>query len=194
MFILASASPRRRELVRQLGFDFVVVVSDVPEEARPDEEPASLVLRLAREKAAAVARLHPDAWVLGADTTVVLSGEALGKPVDRNEARDMLNRLSGRSHHVMTGVALIGPTGQVEEETVDVSEVEFRVLRDAEIDAYVATGEPLDKAGAYGIQGGAAAFVARVSGSYTNVVGLPLEVLRVWLDARHLIPNSGHNQ
>jgi septum formation protein len=191
MLVLGSASPRRAELLRQLGVEFVVCASDVPEEALPNEDGVTFALRLARGKAKAVARVRPGSWVLGADTVVLLDGEILGKPVDAEDARNMLRRLSGRGHRVVTGFALVAPLGDVAHDEAVESRVEFRSLGEAEIDAYVTSGESLDKAGAYGIQGGASAFVERVSGSYSNVVGLPLEEVRRVLEGRGLLAERG---
>lgn len=171
--ILASASPRRRDLLAQMGVEFVVCASGIPETPAPGETPAEFARRAAEEKAAAVAASCPRSWVLGADTVVVVDEEIFGKPIDAADARLMLSRLSGRVHRVLTGIALVGPDGRRAGSLVVQSEVEFRALARAEIDAYVESGEPLDKAGAYAIQGGAARFVTRVGGSYTNVVGLP---------------------
>ena len=175
--VLASASPRRRELLATLGLVFEVRPSDLDETPRPGEAPEALAIRLALAKARAVARAGE--LVLGADTVVALGDEPLGKPADAAEARTMLARLSGRRHRVWTGVALVEQDVRRRREAVRAArtEVEFRPLTAAEIDAYVATGEPLDRAGAYAIQGGAAAFAARVEGSLSNVVGLPLELL-----------------
>jgi septum formation protein len=178
MLVLGSASPRRAELLGQLGIEFVVQASDVPEEAHPGEDGMALTLRLAREKVQAVARLRPGDWVLGADTVVLLDREILGKPTDPKDAKGMLRRLSGREHRVVTAFALVAPPGEIVHDEVVESRVEFRSVTEAEVDAYVAGGEPLDKAGAYGIQGAASVFVERVSGSYSNVVGLPLEEVR----------------
>jgi nucleoside triphosphate pyrophosphatase len=186
--ILASASPRRRELLSQLGIAFSVVPSDVPEAALDGESPSIFAARVAREKAAMVARRHPDAFVLGADTIVVVDDEVFGKPVDRADAQRMLRCLSGRTHVVLTAVALVDPEAHVDTFVVQTA-VEFRQLTDAEVAAYLDSGEPFDKAGAYAVQGGAAPFVARVDGSYTNVVGLPLDevaaLLRRRLPSRH---------
>jgi septum formation protein len=187
MLILGSASPRRAELLRQLGVEFDVQVSDVPEEALPSEDGMAFALRVARAKARAVARVRPGSWVLGADTVVLLDREILGKPIDAEEAKSMLRCLSGRGHRVITGFALVAPRGDVVHDEAVESLVEFRSLSEADIDAYVAAGESFDKAGAYGIQGGASAFVVRVSGSYSNVVGLPLEEVRRALEERGLL-------
>jgi septum formation protein len=176
--VLGSASPRRAALLRELGAQFTVRVSNTVEIAAAGESAAEFARRVAREKGAAVAPISDGAWVLSADTVVVLDGVVLGKPTDAGEARRMLQRLSGREHEVLTAVALTAPDGAPAGELLVRTAVAFRTLSSAEIDAYVATGEPLDKAGAYGIQGGAAGFVARVEGSYTNVVGLPVDEVR----------------
>jgi septum formation protein len=171
--ILASASPRRRELLDRCGVAFTVVVSAVDESVAEGEDPANYVLRLARAKAEEVHRRHPRSFVLGSDTTVVAGGRILGKPSGLAEARDMLCLLSGRSHEVMSAVALLSPDGS-RSERLSVTEVEFALLPEAWIDAYVATGDCLDKAGAYGIQNEAGLWIQRLAGSYSGVVGLPL--------------------
>jgi septum formation protein len=173
---LASASPRRRELLAQAGIRARVEVADVPEDIHPGEAPEVYVLRVALAKAEAVrARLpaddvHP---VLAADTAVVIDNEVLGKPRDRQDGLAMLSQLSGRTHHVYTGVALVDATGEAHSR-LSVSAVSFRALSDAECAAYWASGEPADKAGGYGIQGRAALFIERLEGSYSGVMGLPL--------------------
>jgi septum formation protein len=169
--VLASASPRRAELLRLAGLDIQVRPGDVDETIRHGEPPEDYVCRLAREKAAAVVP-GPDEVVVAADTTVELDGRALAKPADAAEAREMLRALSGRRHHVHTGVTVAVPTGAVTE--VVTTSVEFVVLDDATIGWYVASGEPFGKAGGYAIQGAGGALVARVDGSVTNVIGLPL--------------------
>jgi septum formation protein len=171
---LASASPRRSELLRQIGVPFEVKPADVPEERLPGETPEAYVLRVAVAKADAVwdAVRHEPRPVLAADTAVVLDGEVLGKPSAAAEAAAMLERLSGRSHRVLTAVALRHGGGV--ETALSQSEVRFRATTAAERVAYCATGEPFDKAGGYGIQGHAAVFVAELKGSYSGVVGLPL--------------------
>ncbi len=171
MLVLASASPRRRELLSQLGLNFTVSAADIDETPHPVEEAGAYVQRLAREKARAVAARHPGAWVLAADTTVALGPELLGKPRDAEEARAMLSRLSGRTHEVHTGVAL---AGRHEEALVVRTRVTFRTLSPGEVAWYAGTGEPLDKAGAYAVQGKGGFLVAAVEGSPTNVIGLPL--------------------
>ncbi len=172
--VLASASPRRAELLRAAGFTFTVDAVDIDESVAPAEPPDAYVRRLARGKAEAGARRHPEAAVLGADTVVVVDGRILGKPRDDGDARDMLAALSGRVHHVDTGVA-VAREGRIRD-AVDISAVTFAPLSSAQISAYVATGEPRDKAGAYAIQGWAARFVERLEGSYSGVVGLPVAV------------------
>ncbi|MGQ7959278.1 Maf family protein [Pseudomonas sp. SP16.1] len=172
---LASASPRRRELLAQIAVPCVTQIASIDENPLPGEPAAAYVERLAREKArAGLAALQApgDAVVLGADTAVVLDGRILGKPADFAECRAMLLALSGRSHQVMTAVALAN--GEREAARVVASEVSFRMLSQDEIEAYWASGEPCDKAGGYGIQGLAAVFVSRLEGSYSAVVGLPL--------------------
>ncbi|AVO52314.1 nucleoside triphosphate pyrophosphatase [Ectopseudomonas mendocina] len=171
---LASASPRRRELLAQIAVPCVTQIASIDETPLPDEPAAAYVERLALEKArAGLAALGADdAVVLGADTAVVLDGRILGKPLDYEDFRRTLSGLSGRSHQVMTAVALV--SRQAEAAQVVCSEVTFRDLSEAEIAAYWASGEPCDKAGGYGIQGLAAVFVSRIEGSYSAVVGLPL--------------------
>jgi septum formation protein len=173
--LLASRSPRRADLLRTLGVAFAVVDVEVDETPWQDEAPAAYVRRLARSKAEAGQAWHAGDRlpVLAADTTVVLDGLLLGKPRDEDEARAMLARLAGRRHQVLTGVALIDRHGAIVDAVV-ATEVEFMPLTAREIEAYVASGEPADKAGAYGIQGLGGALVARLDGSYSNVVGLPL--------------------
>jgi len=183
--VLASGSPRRRALLARLGHEFEVRTSGADERVLPGESPEQHVRRLAAAKASAA--VGADELALGADTIVVVDGEILGKPADDAEARSMLARLSGRPHEVWTGVAIAardgaGDTARVEARSCR-TEVRFRALTAAEIDAYVATGEPADKAGAYAIQGGAAGFVDAVEGDYENVVGLPLGVVRDLLEA-----------
>ncbi|HEX5715964.1 MAG TPA: Maf family protein [Thermoanaerobaculia bacterium] len=167
--VLASGSPRRRELLEGLGVRFKVRPVDLDESPLPGEAPGDYVLRLAIEKAAA--RVEPGELVLAADTTVVVDGEILGKPRDDGDARRMLRLLAGREHAVLTGIALNG-SGKAAE--VDETLVRFAPLSEAEIDWYVSTGEPRDKAGAYAIQGLGSLFVEAVEGSYSNVVGLPV--------------------
>jgi septum formation protein len=172
--ILASASPRRRQLLAQLTLPFTVRPANLDERQLAYEPPRSYVIRMAESKAAHLAQQYPDAFVLGADTIVVLDNDILGKPSDIQAARQMLRRLSGRQHTVITGLALLHQRQQFKRLDTVSTLVRFRPLLPADIEAYAATGEPLDKAGAYAIQGGAAAFVVSVDGCYTNVVGLPL--------------------
>ncbi len=193
MLILASASPRRKELLTQAGYTFEVRAAQIDEAVRPGEDPIAYVVRLAREKAQAVFRETAaseqlsvvsekrELMVLGADTAVTLDGHILGKPEDAADAARMLRMLSGRTHRVMTGVAVV--TAQRVEVAAEVTGVRFLTLSDAEIEAYVATGEPMDKAGAYGIQGMAAKWIPRVEGDYFNVVGLPLALVNIMLEA-----------
>jgi septum formation protein len=179
--VLASASPRRRWLLEKLGRSFDVDVPDVDEVARPDERPNVFAQRMADEKAAAVALRRRDAWVLAADTVVTLDATALGKPRDADEAQRMLSALAGRAHVVFTGVALLRPGGEPAERVAISTPVVFRTLTRAEIHAYIATGEPFDRAGSYAIQGEGAHLIDRVEGSYTNVIGLPLPEVAEWL-------------
>ncbi|MBN7771190.1 Maf-like protein [Marinobacter daepoensis] len=171
--ILASASPRRAELLEQIGARFQVVPADIDETPHPAESAIGYVERLAREKALAVAGSIPEAFVLGSDTSVVIDGQILGKPGAEEQARAMLRRLSGSTHQVMTAVAL-AQRNQCRSVVVT-TDVTFRTLAEAEIEAYVATGEPMDKAGSYGIQGLGGIFVQELRGSYSAVVGLPLQ-------------------
>jgi len=178
--VLASASPRRRALLTGLGFEFEVLPSAY-HEADGGGEPDAAARRHALGKAHDVARRRPGALVIGADTLVVAGGRSLGKPADAGEARAMLRALAGRDHAVLTAVALaaLDPAAKRLRDAVDLSRtrVVFRDLADAEIEAYLDTGEPFDKAGAYGIQGHAAQFVTGIEGCYFNVMGLPLELL-----------------
>lgn len=181
MLILASASPRRRDLLAQSGLAFEVDSADIPEAPRAHEDAATYVLRLAEAKAQAVWARHakvPRAaatdplMVLGADTCVLSHGEILGKPTDQADARRMLGLLSGRTHQVLTGLCLL--TEHESFADVDVTQVTMNVIEGSELVRYLASGEPLDKAGAYGIQGYAARWIPRIEGDYFNVVGLPI--------------------
>jgi septum formation protein len=209
MLVLASASPRRRELLARAGFTFEVHPAHIPEDPKAGEDPIAYVVRLAREKAQAVynqlsANPSPDnlqmpgapgleleTWdstnldsrsfvVLGADTTVVLDNQILGKPEDAADAARMLRLLSGRTHRVITGVAVV--TAAHAEVAAEVTAVKFLTLSDEEIAAYIATGEPMDKAGAYAIQGRAARWIPRIEGDYFNVVGLPIALVSTLLE------------
>jgi septum formation protein len=185
--ILASASPRRRELLAQLGVDYTCDPADIDETPDADETPQAYVERMARAKSAAVLARHPDPGVavLAADTTVAIDDLVLGKPVDRLDGLAILARLSGRAHTVFTGICLASAGGAACE--VVSTEVEFASLSREACEAYLATGEPWDKAGAYGIQGLGGAFVRAIHGSYSNVVGLPLN--ETWqMLARHGVP------
>jgi septum formation protein len=201
--ILASSSPRRQELLREIGIPFQVHAANINEDQKPEEAPIAYALRLAREKAEAVAARYPESYVLGADTIVVLKGEVLGKPIDHADAVRMLRLLSGQTHEVTTAVSLIAPNalapntsvlphtsapntvapGTLAETRASTTKVYFREIAEAEIQQYVAGGEPMDKAGAYAIQGGASRWTDRIEGEYSNVVGLPLslvtEMLRI---------------
>jgi septum formation protein len=182
--ILASASPRRRELLAQAGFVFEVAAADVPEVRKPGEDPIRFVTRLAREKAEGVAAtraVSQDALVLGADTIVLVNEEVLGKPQDAADAARMLRMLSGQTHQVITGLCLA--RGRERQRAAEVTFVRFVTLSDQEIADYVATGEPLDKAGAYAIQGRAGRWVPRIHGCYFNVVGLPLALVSSMIEA-----------
>ena len=207
MLVLASASPRRRELLTQAGFSFQVHPAHLPEEPNPGEDPIAYVTRLAREKAQAVfdeltaaSAAHREAGsaaaqeieglegeplvVLGADTTVTLDNHILGKPADAADAARMLRLLSGRTHQVITGVALV--TASSAEAAAEVTAVRFLTISDEEIAAYIATGEPMDKAGAYAIQGRAARWIPRIEGCYFNVVGLPIALVASLLESGQL--------
>lgn len=182
MIILASESPRRRQLLEMLGIPHEVVPAAVNERPEPGELPESMAVRLAREKAQSVAQRRPEAPVLAADTVVVVDDQILGKPVDAAEAEQMLSLLSGREHRVVTAVALAPPGGEVLER-YDVTRVRFRTLAPEIIAAYVATGEPLDKAGGYGVQGYGAVLIERVDGDFFSVMGLPLRLVVDLLEA-----------
>src|SRR5580698_864132 len=206
MLILASASPRRRELLTQAGFTFRIHPAHIPEDPLPNEDPIAYVTRLARQKAEAVFAqlsnpttnagapgLDSETWegnsvdrplvVLGADTTVTLDNHILGKPENAEDAARMLHLLSGRTHRVITGVSLVSASRT--ETAAEVTAVQFLSLSEAEIQAYIATGEPNDKAGAYAIQGHAARWIPRIEGCYFNVVGLPIALVSTLLD--HLL-------
>jgi septum formation protein len=172
MLILASASPRRRELLTQAGLLFDVIPAHIDETQHPGEDPAKYVQRLALEKAQTIHALHPQAFVLGADTTVVLDGHALEKPRDRDDAQHMLRRLSGRIHQVHTGLALLSPTSH--RAHLETTAVTFAPIAEADLQHYLDSDEPYDKAGAYGIQGYAARWIPRIEGDFFNVMGLPL--------------------
>ena len=173
--VLASSSPRRQAYLKDLGIPFRRVAPDVDETRRRAESPRAYVRRIAIEKAAVVSERYPSSWVVSADTTVVIDKMVLGKPRDAAHARKMLRQLSGRSHRVLSGIALVHRADAVVRSAVSSTRVFIRRLNDDEIRWYVGTGEPLDKAGAYGAQGKGGLLVARVEGSFSNVVGFPLE-------------------
>ena len=182
--ILASASPRRKELLGLFGIPFEIRVADIDEAMDPNKAPFDEVARVSRLKAQAVPR-NDDDTVIAADTIVVCRGKVLGKPKSEEEAVRMLSLLSGRDHQVMTGVTVL--KGEICETFTEVTDLHFRELSDQEIEAYVATGEPMDKAGSYGIQGGAALFCTHMVGDYYNVMGLPVCRLGMVLRSMHAI-------
>ncbi|HET7100759.1 MAG TPA: Maf family protein [Terriglobia bacterium] len=176
--ILASNSPRRRELLQNAGFQFDVRASGIKENRLPGESPEGFARRMARNKALEVARQSgAGSFVLGADTVVAINGEILEKPVDAADAARMLRTLSGHTHRVMTGVCLVRAPQTVLAWTHETTSVTFRALTDEEIDSYVESGEPFDKAGGYAIQGLASRFIPRIEGCYFNVVGLPIPLV-----------------
>ncbi len=195
VLILASASPRRQELLREAGIPFQVHAADINEDRNPGEQPLEYARRLSREKALAVAAIYPQRYVLGADTIVVVGGdvpgeaEILGKPKDPADAVRMLRMLSGRGHEVTTAVSLIMPGARTDTRAfvtkTSTTQVVFRKITEDEIQQYVAGGEPMDKAGAYAIQGGASLWTDRIEGEYSNVVGLPLSVVTEMLLANN---------
>lgn len=187
MLVLASASPRRQELLRNAGIPFVVQPSDVPEDALPGESPEACAQRLAREKALAIFQSRPDEHVLGADTIVVIDGQMLNKPEDSADATRMLHLLSGNMHRVITGVCLVGgkksvpgsqfPVPSFVDVRIETTQVSMSEISEREINDYISTGEPMDKAGAYAIQGIASRWITRIEGDYCNVVGLPVTLV-----------------
>ena len=172
MLILASASPRRRDLLTQAGLRFDVLPAHIDESLRLNESPTQYVERLALEKALTLHHLHPTATILGADTTVVLDNEILNKPVDLADAERMLRALSGHTHQVHTGIAVVTPTTRLTH--VETTNVFFSTIPADELNHYLSTGDSLDKAGAYGIQGYAARWITRIEGDFFNVMGLPI--------------------
>ena len=176
--VLASRSPRRAEILRSVGWPFEVVIAGVDETATEQESPDAYVRRLSLAKAKAVAATLAEGLVLGADTTVVIDDQILGQPIDNDDARRMLKLLSGRWHEVLTAVALVRAENQSEPVVgIETTRVRFAELTDAEIEWYVSTGEPLDKAGAYGIQKQASLFIEEIQGDYFNVMGLPIRLV-----------------
>ena len=188
--ILASESPRRKRLLESVGVEFEAHPSRINESVRaecPGENPAEIAQRCACRKAGSVSPLHPSAWVLGADTMVVLDGLIFGKPSIPVEAVQMLDMLSDKTHEVITGICLIRPGGNLCRSAAITTLVRFKSISTREIEAYVKTGEPMDKAGSYGIQGKGAFLVRSIKGSYTNVVGLPLCETIDWLIDENII-------
>jgi len=196
MLVLASASPRRQELLRNAGIPFTVCPTHIPELPQPGENPRDCAERLAREKALAAFHLHPGQPVLGADTIVVVDGQILGKPRDQADAMRMLRLLSGRTHQVTTGVCLMLRTENqklgtgFEDTRSETTLVTMSTLTDDDIRSYIASGEPMDKAGAYAIQGIASRWIPRVDGDYFNVVGLPVALVYRMLE-EHGIDRPG---
>jgi septum formation protein len=187
-FILASASPRRQELLRSVGLKFKTIPAHVNEDYIAGESPREHVKRLAQDKASAISHKYPVAWVLGADTIVVIDGLILGKPKNKLQAQKMLEKLSGREHKVFTGFTLAHVAAEVSKTKVVRSAVQFKTISPKEMEWYVSCDEPYDKAGGYAVQGKGAYFIKSIRGSYTNVIGLPLcEVLEELksLDAIH---------
>jgi septum formation protein len=184
--VLASASPRRRELMAAAGLSCVIDPVDVDEDRHPGESPASYVERLAIWKAEAGARRHPEKFVIGADTTVVLGSTIYAKPADDEDAARMLRELAGRPHEVLTGLAVVGRARRMSR--VEATTVWMAPLSEEQIAWYVGTGEPLDKAGGYAIQGLASRFIPRIAGSYPNVVGLPVATLVTLLEELGALP------
>jgi septum formation protein len=190
MLVLASASPRRKELLTQAGYEFQVIPADIPEERQLNEDPTDYVRRLGREKAQAVFDQTQSSLdspedpllVLGADTVVLIEDEILGKPRDGADATRMLRLLSGRTHQVITGVCLV--SHQAAEVAAEITSVVMGTISNEDIAAYIATGEPMDKAGAYAIQGRAARWIPRIAGCYFNVVGLPLALVASLIEKR----------
>lgn len=187
-WVLASSSPRRQELLKLLCSNFEVVPSQIDEAGKPGESPTQMARRLAREKALAVQRMRPNSVIIGADTVVVCGEHILGKPETAEEARLMLRKLSGRSHEVITGVCVV--MGDVEVVDSAHTTVRFSSLTEAEIEDYLLTGEPFDKAGGYASQGQAARFVEGIEGCYFNVVGLPVSLLYRILKRPEFLPNG----
>jgi septum formation protein len=181
MLVLASASPRRQELLRNAGISFVVQATDIPEVPQEGEAPRAFAERMAQEKALAVFRRRPDDFVLGADTIVVVEKQILGKPRDTADGARMLGLLSSRTHEVITGVCLVGPQSKNQKDFEDVRSettlVTMETLTTDDIQSYLLTGEPMDKAGAYAIQGRASRWISRIEGDYFNVVGLPVSLV-----------------
>ena len=196
MLVLASASPRRQELLRNAGIPFVLQPTDIPEVPWPGEAPRAFAERMAREKALTVFRQRPDDFVLGADTIVIVDAEILGKPRDAADAARMLRLLSGRRHQVTTGVCLVAPQRRAENRQLETGFEDVRsattivtvtALSDDDIRSYISTGEPMDKAGAYAIQGRASRWISHIEGDYFNVVGLPVSLVYKMLRERGVV-------
>jgi septum formation protein len=196
MLVLASASPRRQELLRNAGIPFEVQPTDIPEVPQPREAPRAFAERMAREKALTVFRQRPDDFVLGADTIVIVDAEILGKPRDAADAARMLRLLSGRRHQVTTGVCLVGPQPRTENRQLEAGFEDVRsettivavaALSDDDIRSYISTSEPMDKAGAYAIQGRASRWIPHIEGDYFNVVGLPVSLVYKMLRERGVV-------
>lgn len=197
MLVLASASPRRQELLRNAGIVFAVHPTNIPELPQPGESGRDCAERLARQKALAAVHHWPDALVLGADTVVVVEGEILGKPRDEADAARMLHLLSGRTHQVTTGICLIGPTLRTgnqkpgtgfEDTRSETTLVTMNPLTEENIRTYIANGEPMDKAGAYAIQGAASRWIPHIEGDYFNVMGLPVSLVYRMLQEHGFLP------
>ncbi len=193
MLILASASPRRQELLRNAGIDFLVQPADVPEIPQPGEASQAFAERVARDKARTIHHQRPGDYVLGADTVVIVDKHILNKPENAHDAARMLRLLSGRSHLVTTAICLVGPdarrgSGEFEDVRTETTRVFFNSLSEADIATYIATGEPMDKAGAYAIQGIASRWIPSFEGNYGNVVGLPVELVCRMLRRAGAIP------
>jgi septum formation protein len=196
MLVLASASPRRQELLRNASIPFVVQPTDIPEVPWPREAPRAFAERMAREKALTVFRQRPDDFVLGADTIVIVDAEILGKPRAAADAARMLRLLSGRRHQVTTGVCLVAPQRRAENRQLETGFEDVRsattivtvtALSDDDIRSYISTGEPMDKAGAYAIQGRASRWISHIEGDYFNVVGLPISLVYKMLSERGVV-------
>lgn len=185
MIVLASASPRRQELLKTAGVQFIVKPANIPEVRLQDENARTFAERMAREKAHTVWAQDKNRNVLGADTIVIVDDQVLGKPADNEDAARMLRMLSGRKHEVITGVCLIGPG--FEDVRSEITEVYFSEMTDKEIHDYIASGEPIDKAGAYAIQGGGSRWILKIEGDYSNVVGLPVDLVLRMLRERRVV-------
>ena len=195
MLVLASASPRRKEILQNAGIPFIVQAADIPEIPLPGESPQAFAKRLAQEKAQAVSRQKPNDWILGADTVVVVDDWILGKPTDKTDAARMLHLLAGRTHEVITGVCLVGPGASVQSGWIsdlsfvdsETTKVTMGKIDEQEIQEYIESGEPMDKAGAYAIQGKASRWISRIEGDYFNVVGLPVSLVYRMLQDHKII-------